>query len=156
MAMSEATLASELEALVPEATEAAAAARLTEAYGNYAADAEGNAVPIESTGIDLGKAAMEPALAGMSAPGAGATVIANAVIAFWVAAAVPASFPTATIVVPPPNAGLAVALEAVFASNTAAQASLEDAAANIAAVMHAQAIIGGTVTLPGPSVGPIL
>ena len=156
MVMNPNTLASELENLVPTVIESVAAQRLADAYEVFALDAIGNGVPILPSGPAAGKSAMIPALTGMSAPGAAASIIGNAVVSFWAAAATPAAFPGSIAVVPPPNANLASLLPSIFNANTAGNLSLVDAVQVIASTMHAEAIIGGTVTLPGPVVGPIL
>lgn len=158
MAMQQSTLADQLANLVPAATEAAAITRLADAYATFATDAVAGAISITAAGIALGKAAMLLALVGVSSPGAGATVLASAVQAFWTAVAggLTTSFSGATAIVPPPNAGLQALLTTTFATNTASQASLSAATNAVATVMHNQAIIGGTVTFPGPVVSPII
>lgn len=156
MAMSPATLAAQLLGDAPAATEADAVAALAGAYGVFAKDAAAG-VPITDAGVSLGKAAMATALAGVSAPGAGASVLSSAVQAFWVAVAggIAASFAGALAVVPPPNAGLSASLAVTFAANTSAAASKADATAAVAADMHAEAVVGGVVTFPGPVTIPI-
>jgi len=156
MVMSSATLASELQNLTPRIDEPGAAEALAEAYRVFALDAVGNGVPILPAGPDAGKLAMIPVLAGMSQPGAGALKIEQGVRAFWLAAALPAFFPGSIAALPPPTVGLANSLQPVFDSNTSGGATLEQAAQAVAAVMYANAIVGGTVTLPGPATGPIL
>lgn len=150
------TLATELEKMTPTLDELVAASRLASAYEVFALDASAGGVPILPSGPAAGKAAMEPLLVGMSAPGAAAAIIAAAITAFWVAAATPASFPGSTAVTPPPNAGLSGSLAAAFAANIAAALSLKDAALVVATAMHTEAIIGGLVTLPSPPPVPIL
>ncbi len=151
MAMSESTLATELENLAPTSTESEAAQTLTDAYGVYAAGAIAGGVPITSAGVDLGKAAMLPALAGMSADGAGITIIPSAVVAFWngVAGGLSTSFVGATAITPPPHATLPSAFASLMPTNTSGDVTKAEAAASIAEIMHADAIVGGTVTYPG-------
>ena len=158
MAMVKNTLATQLQNLAPASAEATAITNLVNAYGTYASAAAAGAVPITPAGVNLGKAAMQAALVGMSASGAGITKIPAAVIQFWVGVAggLATSFPGATAIVPPPNAGLAALLAATFPANTSGNKTLAQAADAIATNMHAQAIIGGTVTFPGPVVQPIL
>lgn len=155
MTTTQAKLASELAALVPTGQEAEAAERLALAYAVYAADAEA-ATPILEAGVEAGQAAMEAALVGMSAPGAGAVKLEAGVKAFWAAVALglATSFAGATAITPPPFTGLALAIQATFDANLAGGASLEDAADALAATIHA-ALPGGTVTTPGPTVTPI-
>lgn len=157
MAMVEATLATELQNLTPTSTESSAITALVDAYATYAADAEA-ATPIKSTGIDLGKTAMASALSGMSASGAGLTIIPNAILAFWngVAAGLATSFDGATAISAPPHATLETLFAATAAANTSGSKTLIEATEAIAADMHANAIVGGTVTTPGPTVTPII
>lgn len=158
MVMAASTLANELLNLDPVDNEAQAAQTLTDAYGVFAADAMAGAQQLTVAGVNLGKAAMQPALTGMNAPGAGAAVIAAAVQAFWVAVAggLAASFAGATAIVPPANLGLQALLTSDFLTNTNSAASKAAATSLLAGDFYAQAIIGGTVTYPGPVVSPIL
>lgn len=158
MAMSQSTLATELENMVPTDNEPDAITALTDAYGVFAADAESNSIPITPAGVNLGKAAMSAALVGMSVSGAGITAIPAACIAFWVAVAggLATSFPGATAITPPPHAGIAAKLAITFPANTAGGKSLADSVDAIATDMHSEAIVGGTCTFPGPVVAPIL
>lgn len=158
MAMLQSTLSTQLQNMAPAAAEATAITNLVNAYGTYASAAAAGAVPITPAGVNLGKAAMQAALVGMSAPGAGITKIPLAVVQFWVAVAggLATSFAGALAITPPPNAGLAALLAATFPANVSGNKTLAQAADAIATNMHTQAIIGGTVTLPGPVVTPIL
>lgn len=155
MPLVQATLSTQLQNLVPVATEPPAVTALTNAYGVYAAGATSNGVPITAAGVNLGKAAMSAVLVGMSASGAGITKIPASIVQFWIAVAggLATSFPGAIAIVPPPNAGLAALLAATFPANTSGNKTLAQACDAIAANMHAQAIIGGTVTFTGPT-GP--
>lgn len=155
MPMLAATLATELEKMTPTDVEADAAIALADAYTIFALDAVGAGVPILPAGPNGAKAAMATGLAGMSAPGAGAGIIAAAVIQFWVVAA-PLGWPAPMIAVPPPNAGLAAALPGAFTANTDGSLSLADATMAIATVFHAQAILLGTVTIPPAGPLPII
>lgn len=159
MTMSPSTLASQLAShMVNATTEAAAVTNFVAAYGAYAASATGGAAPITPAGVNLGKAAMAPALTGMSAPGAGVPCLVAGCIAFWAAVAggLATSFAGATVVVPPTFAGLAALLTATFASNVAGNLTAPQAFNAVATAIHAQTILGGAVTLPGPVVAPIL
>lgn len=158
MVMSSSTLASQLLNLVPMATEVTAITVLVDAYGVFASDAAAGAATITAAGVELGKAAMQAALVGVSSPGAGSAVLTAAVQAFWVAVAggLATSFPAATAIIPPPHTGLQVLLDATFAANVTAKANLSDATQAVATDLYSQAIIGGTVTFPGPAVSPIL
>lgn len=156
MAMAQATLAAELQNLTPVITEAEAIANWVDAYGAFAAEAEA-ATPILEDGIDLGKDAMATAMVGMSADGQASTKIEAGIQAFWgaVATGLTSSFAGATAITPPPHAGLKGALDSTFLANTSGAVSLEDATDAIATVLHGLAIVGGTVTTPGPTVTPI-
>lgn len=156
--MSPDELADQLASLSPAATETQAVVRLANAYSAFAADAVAGAVQLSAAGVAVGRVVMRAALVGISANGAGAAVLAAAVQTFWstIAASPTVTFPTSTAVSPPPNAGLQVLLEGVFAANTVSGANLADAARAIATVLYNQAIIGGTATFPGPTVSPIL
>lgn len=157
MAMSTAALAAQLLSLVPATTEAAAVATLTDAYGAFASDATASAVAVTPTGVTLGKNAMRAALVGVNSSGAGSAVLTAAIQAFWVAVAagLATSFPGAAAIVPPPHVGLQALLDATFATNTAGRANLADATQAVATDLHNQAIIGGSVTFPGPVLSPI-
>lgn len=158
MAMTAATLTSQLLNLVPVGSEAAAIATLVGAYGAFASAATAGAATITAAGVDLGKAAMQITLVGVSAPNAGSAVLTAAIQAFWVAVAggLATSFPSASAVTPPPHVGLRPLLDAAFAANVSGKAGLAAAVNAVATQVYNQAIIGGTVTLPGPVVAPIL
>lgn len=157
MALSQSTLATELESQIPEGAEAAAISNFADLYASYT-EAAAALTPLLAAGVALGKAAMPAAMTGMSVSGAGAGKIVAGIQAFWVGVAggLAASFVGATAITPPPHSGLLAALQPVFDSNTSGSRSLADSAAAVAVVMHAQAIIGGTVTTTGPTVTPIL
>jgi len=158
MAMAKATLATQLQNMTPTDQEATAITNLVNAYGTFAtAAAAGAAVPTAGN-ITAGKTAMQAALVGMSASGAGAGKIAAGIIAFWAAAVVPPWSP-AVSGTPPPNAGLAALLTTTFANNTAGALSLADCADAVATDMYNQAIVGGLMNIPPPPAGtptPIL
>ena len=153
MALSEAVLAQELLSLGPATTEAEAITSLSDAYSAYAEDAESNALPLLPTGLALGVTALQDALAGMNTPGQAAAFIANGIIAFWVAVAggLSSSFSGATVIVPPPHAGLEVSLGGLFAANIVNRVTQEEAAEGLAGLLHPLAITGGTVTFGVPS-----
>ena len=155
MALTESTLASELEALVPTTDAAAAVQTLADAYAAYMDGASSDGVPIQNT------ATAATAMAGaMSFPTAGTasgagTALSAGVQAFWAAmVAAPATyFPAATVITPPAAlAALAAALTTVFGDNVGS--TLEDSAAAMAGVIHT-ASLGGTATFPGPRVTAI-
>lgn len=157
MSMSAEILALELQNLTPTSDESVAIQRITDSYAIFAEDAEA-LTPILSTGIDLGKLAMAPALVNISLPNNSATILQAGILAFWsaVAGGLTLSFANATAITPPTgNTGLATSLQPIFNSNISTRASLEDATEAIAVVIHAAAITGGTVTTPGPTITPI-
>lgn len=156
--MVQATLATEIENMIPSNVESEAAAVLTDAYGVFASDAIGNTIPISSAGVELGKVAMSSALIGMSAPNAGITIIPAAILAFWVAVCggFAVSFVGSVAAIPPPHASLSSAFASLMVTNKDANLSLSDAAEQMAVIMYADAIVGGTVTIPPAVVGPIL
>ncbi len=158
MALTESTLSTQLQNLAATTSEATAITALTDAYGVYAADAVSNAVTLSTAGVNRGKAAMSAALVGMSASGAGLTKIPLAIAAFWnaVAGGLATSFTGATAIVPPPHASLPTTFPDTCGTNTSGQKTLAQSAAAIAGVMHADAIVGGSVTFPGPITAPIL
>lgn len=160
MAMVQATLATQLQNMTNIDVEATAITNLVNAYGTFSSAATGNGIPLTPAGVTLGKTAMQGALVGMSADGAGITKIPNACVAFWgaVCTSFAVSFPGSIAATPPPHASLASAFAALMPTNTAGDVTLAQAAQSIAAIMYTDAIAGGTVTLPGapPVVGPII
>jgi hypothetical protein len=159
MTMVQATLATALANMVPTEDEAAAIQEFADAYEQYALDATA-LTPILPAGVTLGKNAMIPAMTGISTPGQGAQKMVDGIVAFWggVAGGLTTSFAAAIAITPPPHASLLAALPPIFASNTSGGLSLSDSMNAIAAPMHANAIVGGTVTTPGgpPVVTPII
>ena len=158
--MTQAKLADELLAMDPVDNEPEAAEILATAYANFAATAVGNGIPVTPAGISSGKAAMISTLSGMSAPGAGITIIPAAIVAFWgaVCGSFAASFPGSVGATPPPHASLSTAFTNLMLANTTANLSKEDSTKALATIMHTDAIVGGIVLLPGapPVPGPIL
>lgn len=158
MALLLATLATELEALVPTSSELTGRQRLATAFGNYMHGAVSNGVGITTSRVDtVAVPAMRDAMA-FSLPGtaaaAAATIVAG-INAFWATmVASPAAFFTgATAITPPPYTSLAAALESTLASNIGL--SLEDAATEIATDIQVTTDNIGTATFPGPVVAPI-
>ena len=156
MAILEATLATELENLVPTATAPEAVQAMADAYGVYMSDAVCNGITI------LSVSALVTAMAGaMSFPNTGSAADAGAafqagVVAFWAAmVAAPATYFTAAIgiTVPPNLSTLGTALASTFGSNLTK--SLEDSAAAMAADIHTVSL-GGFGVFTGPVSFPIL
>ncbi len=157
MALVEATLSTELQAVVP--TLGSGATALAQAYANYMAGATA-LTPILAPALPAAVTAMAGAMtfsAGASAA-AGAAVLAAGVAAFWAAMNAPAAsyFASATLVTPPPAlAGLAAALAPIMTANAASGVTLEDASDALAAALHT-ASLGGTATTPVAIVTPII
>lgn len=148
MALSSATLASELDAQVGNvATEAAARTAWAQAWNNYFGHASCGGT-ISGLALPAAKSAMASALTGMSSSGASAI---QAGIAAWWAALVPATaFAGATVITPPATvSGIAAALASVFTTNNAPGVTKTQALANLAAVLHANGGLGGTATIAG-------
>lgn len=160
MALSQSTLATELENLVPTASASTAATTLAQAYGDYMKGAESNAVPITSASVDsLAVPAMAAAMtftAGDTSAQGAAQFVAG-LAAFWGAmVAAPASFFTgATVITPPPFTTTAASLATDFDNNTSNEETLADSAAALAATIHGDTDGIGTATFPGPTVAPI-
>lgn len=160
MALDENTLAVELAAMLATEDEADAIQFFTDAYEVYLLDAEAGPVTITPAGIALGKTAAAAAMVGMSAANAGLSIIPNAIITWWttMAASPAVTFPGAIAMVPPPHAGILAGFAPIMVSNTASELETGPATANVATLFHSQAIVGGTITLPGapPTIHPIV
>lgn len=158
MPLSATALASELDGAIQLATsEAAARNSWASAWTAYFYGAMAGAVPATPGSLVGAEAAMAAGMTGLSVTGAAA--MQSGLTAFWgvVAASFAVVFPTALLVTPPPGlAAVAAALAVVFASNTASAATREAALLAIAGTLHGTAGLGGTVTLPGPVVVPIV
>ena len=148
--LSQSVLAAELAAIEPSLDVIDSANAWADAYMTYARDAMA-LTPIISGAVTLARVPMLAGFLGMSAPNAAAGVIAAGITAFWtsIISAPPAAFSGAVVIVPPPLLTLSADLATAFADIQDAQKSVEDAAADIAAVIHSQTIMGGTVTTPG-------
>lgn len=162
MAMSQSTLASNLETLEPSDSATVAANRIADAYDSYASDAQTSTTnaPLLPAGRALGKTAMVAALIaepGLSSPGAAVGILVSAHLAFWAAVAggLTTSFLGATAIVPPLFTSLSTNLTADFLANTNGSKSLEDSVDDIADSIHSGSISGGTVTI-GAVVEPII
>lgn len=168
MTLSVSTLADGLEALEPTESESAAISAIVAAWDSYFAGATVNGVAATPGSYAAGLSAMQSALAGMSADGAGAAKLAAAVTAFWsgIAALATTIWVTAPVVlvppiVPPPGLGsLAAALGSAFAASASGSSSLADSAAAVAAALHASgglgAIVPGSVPPAAPAPLPVL
>lgn len=174
MPLTAATLADGLKALTPTDNEGDAIAAFSAAWAAYfyesavlgisplppdPGDPEAEPpVPPTPGALDNAIAALEGALVGMSADGAGAAKLQAGVVAFWgVVATAAATIWTMVPPVPPPTAatppagitGIAAALVPVFASNTSGSVDLDTSATNIANVIH-PLNLGGIAVIPPP------
>ncbi|MGB0973159.1 MAG: hypothetical protein ACPGVG_19725 [Mycobacterium sp.] len=147
-------LATELETLAPTTNPVVAAQRFAAAYRRYMEDSVANAIPVSASALSPCEAAMIGALpfTTSSTP----ALLQAALVAFWgpIVASPGLFFSAATVVTPPPLA-VAAPLATTFAANIGANLSLGQAAAEVAADLHA-GTLGATATFPGPVVAPIL
>lgn len=153
--MSASTLATGLQAMAPTTIEATGVQHFADAWATYFAASSANGVGYTANAAH--KSAMISAMAGASAPNAGATAIQLGVVAWWnaVVSTGPATYSGCTLVTPPPTIStIAATLAPTLASNTASKLSLADACTAIAAVLHA-CNQGGTATFPPSVVSPI-
>jgi len=157
MALSESTLATALENMTPTLTAGEGEQALAEAYGDYMANrAQASLVLITQASVE---SFAVPAMAGAMAftPGAssseGAAAVVAGLVAFWGAlVAAPALyFSGATLITPPTFAGLQAALAAAFDANTSGEATLEEAAEALGAVIHPATDNQGTATIASVS-----
>jgi hypothetical protein len=157
--LDQSVLASELAALVETLDELVAAENLSTAWDNYFQGATVAGVPVVPGTTEPARLAMQAALAGMSAPGAGPALYVASLAAYWggislAAVAIwPLAPPLASVTPPPGLATLLAALLPVFVANVAGSLSKVDATAAIAAVQHASAGLGGiAINTAGPPV----
>ncbi len=186
MSLDETILATELLKLSdnPVDTEAEAVQTLLDAYGNYLLGdplgvgpfgAEAAGIFLTKAAVDDAKLAAQPTLTGMSDPGPvdpilgvpiysqGLTKIPDAMsvglASFWgaIAANFAVAFPGSIAMSAPPHASLAALFEPLMILNTTQELTPQEVADNIAALLHNEAIVGGTITLPGgpPTIHPI-
>jgi hypothetical protein len=159
MALSQSTLSTELQNIANATSEPPARAAFAAAFSSYMLGATSNGAPLNGAIATAAEAAMEVALAGMSADGAAATAIQTGVIAYWAALNVPTAFGASVSPTVPPTglAGLGAALSAVFATNISGSLDKAPACDAIAAVWH-PLMLGGLATFltPPPVTFPIL
>lgn len=145
-------LAKEMEKMDPTTIEIKAARRFATAFTSYFYDAvaTGSVTP---GSLNAAKAAMLGALAGMSAPGAGAAAFQAGISAFWgvVAGAAATIWPGTVGATPPPTlSAISAAVMGVAPVNTAGKLSKSQAMKAVAAVIHVNNL-GGLATLPPPA-----
>ena len=166
MALSQSTLASEMEAAITQLTAPGAPSAeqaQAQAFGDYFKDATHNGVailpsPVDSLAVPAMVAAMAFTVPGT--PSSGATALTAGYTAFWGAiVAAPVTFwPAAGVVTPAAGlATLATAIAVVFSTNNDPSITKAQAAANLASVIHPNAGLGGTALIGlGPAFAPIL
>ena len=147
MAMSQATLETELGNMGDSSSESTTITNLSNAYAVYVTDAEADPVPIEADTIVIAKAAMAGAMKGIGVTGAGPAKLLAGIVAFWasILATYALSFPTAVAMTPPPHATFAASLALMVAGSDQTR---EKAIKQIAGIMNTNATTLGTVTFP--------
>ena len=163
MALSQSTLATNLELAQLSETFLAAGQALSNAFGEYMKEGTSNSVPITGSAVD---STAVPAMVAVLAPGLGvsfsiadfSTLLTNSIVAFWAAmVATPAAFLSgATVITPPTYAALAATLAVTLADNLSSKASIEVAMSAIASDIDTATAGLGTATFPGPIVAPII
>lgn len=160
--LSQATLSAQLALLTPTTSEATGIDRFATAFRSYFQGAQVDGIVAAPAALAGAETALRAAMIGISAGGA-ATRIQAALVAWWAAVSASAgavwpghSPPVLSATVPPALASLSTALDAVFAANLAARATLPQAADAIATVLHA-ATLGGVAPVGPPAASfPIL
>lgn len=160
MALSQATLATELENMSPSSSESLAIEAFSQAYGDYMKTAIAGAVPIIGAAIDsIAVPAMRAAIDWDPGDSCleGTTEMVEGLAAFWASmVAAPASFFADAIAISPPSfAGLATTLHVTLCDNQDAGKTLAESAAEMAQDIHPSTDEQGTATFPGPIVETI-
>jgi hypothetical protein len=139
----------------PEAAKAWA-----DAWFEYLSTVTGAGISVERSALLKLKPAMVTAMLGMSSPDAGSQKLQDGIVAVWNAmipltsTLFPGTIPPLT---PPPGMyQVAAAIRSMTAANTAPGTTRQQAYRSIANNIHPLMVVGGTVTLPGPTTGPIL
>lgn len=162
MALTESFLASEILASLDELTgdnpPASPQLRIAQAFGNYFKQASTPSAPIAAS-VDAAVSAMAGSMSFPHGnPEAGAAALVGGFSAFWTSmqAAAATAWPGHLPGMPPPGlASLAAALSATFILNNVQDKTKLQAALNLAAAIHPNAGIGGTVILPPSTPVPI-
>lgn len=159
MALSQTTLADELENMIPTTTPGDSEQELADAYGEYMKEAIAGAIPIGQTNIPNCVSAMVAAMTfdPDHTSSKGAVVWKAGLQAFWgYMVANPTQFWLgASAITAPSFSSLQGDLADAFDDNTDNFESLEDSMAAIAAVIHPATDNVGSVTYPGPIIYPI-
>jgi len=152
-------LGPELANLAPVDNEPDAINNFAAAWEIYFKDASVLGIATTPGSLSSAISAMKGSLVGMSVNGAGAAKIAAGITSFWgvvagAAASIWVTAPPPTGATPPPGlGGIAAALTAAFAANTAGDLSLADAANAVATAIHPTQL-GGIALIPPPPAGP--
>lgn len=162
MSLSESTLASELENMIPVETETEGINNFAAAFENYFSNATCKTVSVTPGSLTAATSALKSAMTGANTDAA--TAIGAGVAAFWGVVALSAATiwvvaPPLASAVPPPTLGLITA--AVLAAGTGninAESNLADSAATIATAIHPSNLggLGVDTTIPTPISIPIL
>ncbi len=156
-------LATELQAMVPVDNENDAINNFATAWENYFYDSSVAGITPLPGVLSASTNAMKAALVGMST--SGSTAVQSGIIAFWntIIASIATIWVTVPVIIsgtPPPSlSGISSALDAVFASNTSSELSLEDSTLAIANALHPLQLGGIAILGPPPPGGtptPIL
>lgn len=148
MAMAAATLSTQIRSMTPTTLEATGIQHFADAWSAYFADSAANGVSYTANAAH--KLAMISAMAGASAPSAGAAKIQAGVVAWWgsVVSTFAATYSGSIALAPPPLiTGIAALLTPVLAANTADGLSLNSCCDAVANVLHANNL-GGIATFP--------
>jgi hypothetical protein len=152
--LSETTLADALENVVPTMTPGDSEQEFAEAYGAYMSEAWANTIPITTTNIPDCESAMAAAMEfdNEHSSSQGAGVIKDGFDAFWgYMVSNPTQFWAGTIAITAPSfSSLVSDLADAFDDNTSSFATLEEAAAALAAVIHPATDNQGYAVYPGP------
>lgn len=161
MALVQATLGTELQAMVPVGSEAEGIDNFASAFENYFGGATCNGIAVTPGTLAPATAALKLAMVGVGTTGPAS--IAASIAAFWgiIATSAPTIWVMAPVLVsatPPPGlAGLAAALATAGTANIAAGLGLVAAAAAIAAAVHPIMLGGlGVIVTPPGGTYPIL
>lgn len=162
MALVQATLASQLTTALQELTSdtppASPPLRLAQAFGEYFKGATAGGA-VNPASVDAAVVAMAGAMTfPLGSASAGAASFAGGFGQFWAVfqLSVPTAFPGMLPGTPPSGLGsLASALQSQFGSNNAQGITNAQAAANLAAAIHPNAGLGGTVLIPGAPPTPL-
>ena len=161
MALSAATLGTELQAMAPAPDEATGIDNFAAAFENYFSGATCGGASVTGGTLAPCTVALKAAMVGVSATGPAS--IAAGIVAFWSIVATTAAViwvlvPPLVAATPPPGlGGLAAAIAATGTANIAGELSLIDAANAMGTAIHPFNLGGlGTIVTPPGGTLPIL